>query len=277
MSSVVNIVSLPTQLRSIPVLNGNNFVEWKEQLLLTLGYLDLEMALEEPKPSTPTDQSSANKREEYSKWIRSNKISLMIMRNSIAKNIRGSFASKDDAKDYLDTIKKSYQTTDKGIIANGVRLMSKLATTKFDGSRSVREHIYEMTNLAAQLKDAEMSISDGYLNQFVLNSLPSEFSLLKVTYNQLQQKWNIHELIAMCDQEERRLKQEGLLAVNVISQKPKKETNDSSKDGGKSTIRKKNGTPKCFYCKKKGHTKKDCIKRKSSFEEKGIPYNPDSN
>ncbi|KAJ8619735.1 hypothetical protein MRB53_028264, partial [Persea americana] len=68
--------------------------------------------------------------------------------------------------------------------------------------------------------------------------------------------------------EERSLKQEGLLAVNVISQKPKKEKNDSSKDGGKPTIRKKNGTQKCFYCKKKGHTKKDCIKRRSWFEEK---------
>nr|DAD19300.1 TPA_asm: hypothetical protein HUJ06_020763 [Nelumbo nucifera] len=51
-----------------------------------------------------------------------------------------------------------------------------------------------------------MYVDDGFLVQFILNSLPSQFDQLKITYNAHKEKWSPSELISMCVQEEERLK-----------------------------------------------------------------------
>ena len=66
------------------------------------------------------------------------------------------------------------QTTDKSVAGT---LMSTLTTMKFDGSRTMYEHVIEMTNIAARLKTLGMAVNENFLVQFILNSLPSEFGL----------------------------------------------------------------------------------------------------
>ena len=56
-------------------------------------------------------------------------------------------------------------------------LMSTLTTMKFDSSRTMHEHIIEMTNIVARLKTLGMTVNENFLIQFILNSLPSEFGL----------------------------------------------------------------------------------------------------
>lgn len=88
---------------------------------------------------------------------------------------------------------------------------------KYDGTLGVREHILSMQNIVSKLEQMDMSISEKYLIQFILDSLPSSFGLFKVAYNQNPTPWTITKLIARCDQEERRLKAEGQLMVNLVS------------------------------------------------------------
>jgi len=45
---------------------------------------------------------------------------------------------------------------------------------KFDGSRTMHEHVIEMKNIASRLKSLGMTVDEG-LVQFILNSLPSEY------------------------------------------------------------------------------------------------------
>lgn len=158
---------------------------------------------------------------------------------------------------------------------------------KYDGTKGIREHILHMSNIASKLKDVDMSISDGYLIQFILDSLPPTFGPFKVTYNQGSSRWTLNELIARCDQKKRRLKAEGQLLVNVVSQKKGKKgprnfkTNANTpkvdpKSQKPMTKKGKKGSDKCHFCGKKGHFKKDCLKRKSWFEKRGIPFNPEA-
>jgi len=53
--------------------------------------------------------------------------------------------------------------------------MSTLTTIKFDGSRTMHEHVIEMTNIAARLKSLGMAVNENFLVQFILNFLPSEY------------------------------------------------------------------------------------------------------
>ena len=91
-------------------------------------------------------------------------------------------------------------------------LSSELTNKKFDWSRPIRDHVTEMANLVAKLNSMGMQMSESFLVQFILNSLPAEFGQFQVNYNTLKEKWNFQEIKAMLIQEEERLKKnEGLL------------------------------------------------------------------
>ena len=90
------------------------------------------------------------------------------------------------------------KTTDKSLVGT---LMSILTTMKFDGSRTMNEHVIEMTNIAARLKSLGMIVDQNFLVQFILNSLPSEYGPFQMNYNTMKDKWNVHDLDNMLVQE----------------------------------------------------------------------------
>ena len=94
-----------SHLSLILVLNGSNFSDWHEQLLITLGCLDLELALQIDKPNPITVESTDEQKDQFEKWERSNRLSLMIIKSTIAKNIRRSVSDNEIAKNFLDSIK----------------------------------------------------------------------------------------------------------------------------------------------------------------------------
>ena len=75
-----------------------------------------------------------------------------------------------------------------------------------------------MTNIASKLKEVDMIVSEKYLVQFIFNYLLPMLGPFKVAYNQSSTPWSLNELITKADQEERRLKAEGQLIVNFVSQ-----------------------------------------------------------
>ncbi|CAL9098515.1 unnamed protein product [Musa textilis] len=122
-----------------------------------------------------------------------------------------------------------------------------------------------------------MNVDESFLVQFILNSLPSQFGPFKIHYNTNKDKWDLNELTSMCVQEELRLRQESSFNVMTTTQgvgSKKRKRHPSKKFAGSGnatqTNQRKAFTVKCFFCGKKGHMKKDCIKRKTWFEKKGI-------
>ncbi|KAM1348607.1 hypothetical protein ACFX2F_002769 [Malus domestica] len=120
----------------------------------------------------------------------------------------------------------------------------------------------------------EVPISETFLVHVVMNSLPESYTQLKVSYNALQAKWDINELISICVGEEVRIKKERAESVNYVqsyNQNPKHGNHDTvRKDATRSTSSSKKvfkpNKPsifKCFFCKKAGHMKKNCPKYKA--------------
>jgi len=101
--------------------------------------------------------------------------------------------------------------------------MSTLTTMKFDGSRTMNEHVIEMINIAARLKSFGMIVDQNFLVQFILNSLPSEYGPLQMNYNTMKDKWNVHDLDNMLVQEKTRLTNQGNHSMNYENnQRPRK-------------------------------------------------------
>ncbi|XP_024192348.1 uncharacterized protein LOC112196263 [Rosa chinensis] len=137
-------------------------------------------------------------------------------------------------------------------------------------------------DVATKLRNLNFEVGDQFLVHLVLNSLPADYTQLKVTHNTLKDKWGLNELISICVQEESRLRAESALTckpVNLITKKWKKSKLKTKKSpmtvGTKTpapTAPKANKTcqAKCFFCRKPGHFKKNCQGFKDWLTKRGV-------
>ena len=259
------------------VLNGANFKDWKENILIVLGCIDLDLALRIERPTCHTVSSSSDERVIYDKWDRSNRMSLMIIKRGIPEAFRGAISEGiESAKDFLAEIEKRFAKSDK---AETSTILKSLISMKYKGKGNIREYIMEMSHIASKLKALKLELSEDLLVHLVLISLPNQFSQFKVSYNCQKEKWTLNELISYCVQEEERLKQEKTESAHLAStskdngkdKKGKKRKNEAAK--GPAQKKQNQDKDGCFFCDKPGHMKKDCPKYHAWREKKGTFLN----
>ncbi|GJS83525.1 hypothetical protein Tco_0750066 [Tanacetum coccineum] len=106
--STLNSTLRPTPITNgvsrIEPLNGTNFSSWREQVKVSLGITDLDYALRFDKPNPLTTTSKVDEKRTYEIWERSNRMSLMIIKNSILVAIRGAIPDSENAKEFLKSI-----------------------------------------------------------------------------------------------------------------------------------------------------------------------------
>ncbi|KAL5569429.1 hypothetical protein UlMin_026004 [Ulmus minor] len=176
------------------MLNGTNFKDWKENMMILLGCMDIDLALRMPKPDELNEE----------------------------KAFRGVVTDEvTNASNFLTEIQKRFAKNDK---AETSTLLASLISIKYKGKGNVREYIMEMSHLASKLKALKLELSDDLLVHLVLISLPAQFNQFKVSYNCQKDKWTLNELISFCVQEEERLKQDKTESAHLAS---------TSKDKGK--------------------------------------------
>ena len=156
-------------------------------------------------------------------------------------------------------------------------LLQKLFNIKYDGTAGVRDYVLRMVDLQTKLQALNVSIPDACIVHQALNTLPPDFRIIKTNYNSQDETWSINDLIARVVAEEEKLKKEkGYMALYVSSSHKRKNkksrnrthkgihdtTGQSDNMGPKKTSFKRDGD-RCFFCKKKGHIKKDCAKFKA--------------
>ncbi|XP_048429385.1 uncharacterized protein LOC125472234 [Pyrus x bretschneideri] len=140
--------------------------------------MDLDLALYGDEPPMPTESSTQEGKAMYEQWERSNRLSLMLIKSSVSKSIRGLIPECDKVTDFMKAIEEQFVKSDKALAGT---LMQKLSGMKHDNSKSVREHIMEMRDITAQLKSLEIEISKSFLVNFILNSLTLEYGPFKIS------------------------------------------------------------------------------------------------
>jgi len=89
-------------VNSVPILNGTNFKDWKENIEIILGCMDLDLALKTEQPPTPTVSSTPEDRRDHEKWVCSNCMSIMIIKRGIPEMFRGTISENiTTAKEFL--------------------------------------------------------------------------------------------------------------------------------------------------------------------------------
>ena len=57
--SSANFAKIFANLNSVTILNDTNFKDWKENVVIVLGYMDLDLALRIMQPPSAKDSSSS--------------------------------------------------------------------------------------------------------------------------------------------------------------------------------------------------------------------------
>jgi hypothetical protein len=272
-----------------------NFAKWKGDIMMILAIMDRDHSFHENKPvesvaEGDNDTTLALWKADYEKakaqWERSDGAASMIMDNAINPAIRGALPKTiENVKIFMAKIEEHFRESSK---ASASILMSKLMQAKYDGRGNVREHILKMIVMSNKLKDLECPLPESYVIHYIMISVPSYFGNFKINYNSSDKKWITTELIANLSQEEERLRtKNGRHIVNFAKgpcsgygksggkfsrQKGKgKKPYDPPKEASKDVIDEKKG-PKCLYCKKQGHTRREFDEFKAWLTKKSNDF-----
>ena len=176
--------------------------------------MDIDYAIRKEEPDPITETSIAEAVYLYDKWERFNRLSMMFIKTKISTGICGSVEQINKVKPLLKAIDEQFETYDKALAST---LIMQFSSTKLTGTRGVRDHIMRMRDIAAQLQTLEVTMSDTFLVHYILNTLPQQYSPLKISYNTHNDKWSINELLTICVQEEGRLLMEEGEQVNLTT------------------------------------------------------------
>ena len=234
---------------------------------IALGLLDYEMVLTDEALSVPANDASAETKAKYAKWIKANKMAILIMRRSISEEVRGSIIETESAKLFMEAIAENFQGSKKAEIGT---LMSQLTDMKYNGEGCIRTHILNMVEIGNKLKALKVNVDETMMVHFAINSLPSIFRQLKTTYIAQKEIWSVADLIGICVQEEQSIRKDKgkdqVCFVQDTKFKQKEWTKNKNTDKQQKKDESAKGTGpvglKCFFCKKFGHLKRDCRRYK---------------
>ena len=187
----------------------------------------------------------------------------------------------------LEYVKANYTKIDKAKMTTYLKL---LTTTLYDGVSGVRDHIIKLKHYFNKANEMKVELSEKFLKWLILESLPTSFDAMKLTYNALKEEWTLEELMPIVVQHEVSLKKNEThshaLVTDQVSNMKKKpqhknfggykqfKRKENSSQGTSNASASSNATKnerfkgKCNFCHKIGHKQADCFKFKNWLEKK---------
>ena len=165
--TVFRQISITNIRLDVPELNGENYKVWKERILLHLGCMDIDYGIRKDEPIL-TDTSTSAELALHNCWELSNHLSVMYIKTKISAGICGSIDQHNDDRALLKAIDEQFEASDKALASTLIMKFSSLRLTSVKG---VHEHIMKTREIAAQLENLEVDMSEIFLVHYILNTL----------------------------------------------------------------------------------------------------------
>ena len=132
-----------TALLSQVVLSGDNFQKWKSNLNIVLVSESIRFVLTEPRPPTPSNNTTKEGKESYNRWVTSSNRAIANMLASMNDTRRTKLEKMETAVEILDSVQGMFGRKDEQAL---IEITGKYSTTKMKSGTPVRDHVMMMTN-----------------------------------------------------------------------------------------------------------------------------------
>ncbi|XP_021821745.1 uncharacterized protein LOC110763298 [Prunus avium] len=146
---------------SIETLTGSNYSKWKQDLEISLGFLDYDFVLREKPPQEPAADASAETKTKFAKWEKANKMAMLIMQRAMSSSVKGSIPKSKNAQQYYESIAQRFKESEKAVKSS---LLNQLIDMKYDGQGCVRAHIMNLIDLGTKLQELDMKIDEDMMS-----------------------------------------------------------------------------------------------------------------
>jgi hypothetical protein len=256
--------------------NGSNYADWVRTLRIVLRGAKKEYVLDAPLPEPPVATATDDEKNVYATIIDDSTAVQCLMLACMDPELQKRFENSG-AFDILQMLKAMYQ---KQARTERYEITKLFWECKMAEGSSVSEHVVKMVGYATRLESLGFAIPEALGTDILLASLPPSYGGFIMNYNMNGMDKSTHELFAMLKTAEAGMQKDAnhVMMVNKTTSFKKKGKAKKGKGAGKTDTRPKSGATKeteCFFCKGKGHWKRNCKKflaerKKSGASSKGI-------
>src|SRR3954463_1580588 len=246
--------------------NGSNFTKWFRILRIILAGGQKDYVLEKALGDAPAIDAPADEKTVYQSRKDDYDLIKIAMLYAMESDLQNRFEEYPGPFEILEELKTMFQTQAR---SERYEISEKFFNCKMEEGSSVSEHAIKMSGYTQRLEQLDCKIPEEIKIDRVLQSLPPSYKGFVVTHNQIGSTDMITELFAKLKATEVDIKKDNhVLMVNKPSfKKGKGAKKPFKKGGGKRNApaeKKLKSGPKpdteCFYCKDKGHWKRNCPK-----------------
>ncbi|XP_075515579.1 uncharacterized protein LOC142550225 [Primulina tabacum] len=183
--------SLPMILTNNQLV-GENYIDWKRNLLIVLTAEKQKFVLNEPCPSVPTAESTVAQKQAYDKWISSDEMARCYILGSISNVLQQKHQNMDTATKIMDSLQEMFEQQGRQARQAAIRTIMNM---RMKPGTPVRDHMLVLItqfNVAGVL-GAEIK-SETQVDM-ALETLPEMFSQFKVSYIMNKLNMSLTELM----------------------------------------------------------------------------------
>ncbi|KAK1651349.1 hypothetical protein QYE76_069154 [Lolium multiflorum] len=243
--------------------NGSNFTDWFRHVRIFLAGGNLQYVLDAPLGDPPAETETDEVKNVYmTRKTRYSQVQCAIL-CSLEADLQKCF-EHHDPHELIKELKTIFETH---AAVECYEASKHFFSCMMEEGSSVSEHMLVMTGHAKKLSDLEIVIPNRLGINRILQSLPPSYKNFVMNYNMQNMNKELPELFSMLKAAEIEIKKEHqVLMVNkTTSFKKQGKSKGKFKKGGKKAatppVKPKTGPkPDCYYCKEKGHWKRNCSK-----------------
>ncbi|KAB1216080.1 hypothetical protein CJ030_MR4G026974 [Morella rubra] len=186
-------------------LNGQNFIDWKRNLLIVLTAEKIAYVLTKDEPKLALSDATEEENVSYDKWHEDDELAKCYILASMTNMLQKQCENLVNAKDMITSLQEMFGEHSKSARQ---QIMKLLMTTKLVEGASVRDYVPNMMSYIYELESLGAGMDDKTKVGVILASLPESFNQFVLNYNMNKMDVTLPELLNMLQSAEELIKNE---------------------------------------------------------------------